>query len=134
MFLGWSPTGILVIPGKSIKVRSGQVQEKIVKIIGSSMIFLVFPALSSVHLMIISLTSSKFVYLVSFPSNTAYGFVDSEIWTRRSSKGRLVQTPSLRGKKFSPTIDSRTELLPDDWAPNVTIRGRRMYKSKILFM
>jgi hypothetical protein len=48
---GWSEPaiGILVIPGRSTKVRSGQVCEYTVKTMGLSMMFLLFPQILSVR-------------------------------------------------------------------------------------
>lgn len=43
MFLGWSPTGMEVIPGKSTIVRFGQVAENIFKTIGKSRITFLDP-------------------------------------------------------------------------------------------
>jgi hypothetical protein len=40
MFFGCSPTGIEVIPGKSIMVRFGHVEEKMFKTIGTSFMIL----------------------------------------------------------------------------------------------
>jgi hypothetical protein len=43
MFLGWSPTGIEVIPGKSTKVRLGQLGEKMLRMMGLSTMSFDFP-------------------------------------------------------------------------------------------
>ena len=63
MFSGMSEPvrGTLVIPGRSIKVKLGQVDETIVSFIGLSTIFLFVPALSSEIAKIFNFTSSKFV-------------------------------------------------------------------------
>merc|ERR1711865_579264 len=51
MFSGWSEPaiGILVIPGKSTRVKSGQVGEKIVNTMGLSIMFLLLPQTLSVR-------------------------------------------------------------------------------------
>ena len=70
--------GIRLIPGKSIRVRSGHVLEHILSIIGMLTIFLFFPATNSVNSKIFSLTILKSVNLESFiSSNVAYGEICS---------------------------------------------------------
>lgn len=120
---------ILVIPGKSIRVRSGQVWEKTCKTIGLSTMLVSFPHNLSVKLMILSLTSANLVnFLPGISSgNTPYGVIPSSMWLRRNSSGRLVTTPEPRGKKSRPTIDSKTEDLPADWEPKTAILGKLMY-------
>lgn len=67
IFVGCSlpAIGILVIPGKSIKVKSGHVYEYIVKIIGSSTIFFLEPATLSVKSSIVFLTVEKSLNFLS---------------------------------------------------------------------
>ena len=66
--------GILVIPGRSTKVRSGHVWENTDKTIGLSMIFLLVPQILSVKKSIVSLTSAKLVnFLFGTSSNLAQG-------------------------------------------------------------
>ena len=57
----------------------------------------------------------------------AYGGTFPLTWLRRSSRGRLVTTPSPLGRKSRPTIDSSTDDLPADWDPSTAIRGKLMY-------
>ena len=62
-----------MIPGKSTKVRSGQVFEKIVNTIGLSMIFLLLPHTLSVRNSMVDLTSLKSVnFLFGTSSNLAH--------------------------------------------------------------
>lgn len=64
--------GTLVIPGRSIRVRSGHVLLKIVKIIGMSTIFLELPATLSVSSSMLRFTSWKSVnFLLGISSNIA---------------------------------------------------------------
>ena len=70
--------GIRVIPGRSIRVRSGHVLEYILSLIGMLTIFRFFPATNSVNSTIFSLTilkSVNFKPLIS--SNVAYGEICS---------------------------------------------------------
>jgi hypothetical protein len=67
MFLGCSPTGMEVIPGKSTMVRLGQELEKIFKIMGISLIIFFDPQTLSVTSSIVFLTSAKLVNLFFFP-------------------------------------------------------------------
>ena len=61
----------------------------------------------------VSLTLMKSVNLTPFRSSkTAQGSPEF-IWHKRSSNGRRVTTPSPRGKKSKPTIDSKTEDFPE---------------------
>ena len=72
---GWSDPamGILVIPGKSTKVRSGHVFEYTVSTIGLSTIFLLFPHILSVRKSIVDFTSAKSVnFLPGTSSNLAH--------------------------------------------------------------
>lgn len=71
MLLGWSDPfkGILVIPGKSTKLKSGHEHEKILKIIGSLIIPFLIPASLSVKSLIFCLTSSKSKYYLSLSSS-----------------------------------------------------------------
>ena len=57
MFYAYPAIGILVIPGKSIRVRSGHEWEKMFNNIGLSTIFFLSPATLSVNVYIIFLTS-----------------------------------------------------------------------------
>ena len=97
MSLGWSEPakGILVIPGKSITVRSGHVGEYIVSTIGLLTIFFFCPATLSVKPSIDSLTLSKSKnFWFGIYSNTPHGFwFQSERWTKRNSSGLRVTTP-----------------------------------------
>jgi len=130
MLSGWSEPaiGILVIPGKSTMVRSGQVCENTVNTIGLSMMFFDLPQILSVKKLMVSFTSLKLVnFLFGTSSNLAQGSMFSVLWFNLSSRGRLVTTPSPLGKKSRPTIDSSTEDLPADWDPNTTILGSLMY-------
>ena len=61
MLLGCSPTGIDVIPGKSTMVRLGHDFEKILRMMGLSMICLLLPQTWSVTRSMPALTSLKFV-------------------------------------------------------------------------
>ena len=129
MLSGWSAMAIRVIPGKSIRVRSGQVWEYTCRTMGLSMMFLLLPQSLSVRPLILSRTSEKFVNLRPGISSgkMPYGLMSSETWLRRSSRGLLVTTPSPRGKKSRPTIDSRTEDLPALCEPRTAIRGKLIY-------
>lgn len=129
MLSGWSPIAIRVIPGKSIRVRSGQVCEYTYRMIGLSIIFLLAPQTLSVSPTMLSRTSEKLVNFLPLISSgkTAKGVVPSSVWLRRNSRGLLVTTPSPRGKKSRPTIDSRTDDLPADWPPSTAILGKLMY-------
>ena len=71
----WPFTSILVIPGKSIIVKSGQSTENTFSLMGSSTIFDYVPAISSVNFWMLSLTWVKSVYFLPSlsPSNIAYG-------------------------------------------------------------
>jgi hypothetical protein len=78
MFDGWSDPkliiiipwiGILVIPGRSIKVKSGHVFEYMFNLIGLFTIFLFFPATFSVNSIIFSFTIEKSVNFWSFISS-----------------------------------------------------------------
>ena len=93
------------------------------------MMFLFAPHILSVKSTMLSLTSLKLVNFLPLISSgkTAKGVVPSSMWLRRSSSGLLVTTPSPRGKKSRPTIDSRTEDLPADCEPSTAILGRLMY-------
>jgi uncharacterized membrane protein len=75
-------TGILVIPGRSIKVKSGQVGEYTFNIIGLSMMFLFFPQILSVNSSILLLTTLKsvnFSPLISSKVAQGLTFSPSEI-------------------------------------------------------
>lgn len=120
---------ILVIPGKSIIVKSGQSLEYTVSLIGSSTIPREDPATLLVSSMILWQTYEKSKYL--FPlstSNTAYdfSFFLASRWTSLSSSGLLVTTPDPLGKKSKPTIFSSNELLPEDCVPKTTILGKEI--------
>lgn len=65
MSLSCPSIGTFVIPGKSIKVKSGQVGENIVRIIGSSTMFLLFPQILSVSMLMLSRTFLKSVNFLS---------------------------------------------------------------------
>ena len=69
IFLGWFPTGTLVTPGKSTRVRSGHVGEYTFNTIGLSTIFLSVLHTSSVRASIVSLTLIKSVNLTPFLSS-----------------------------------------------------------------
>lgn len=74
----WPSIGILVIPGKSIMVKSGHVWEYTVNTIGLSTIFLVLPAILSVKNSIVDFTSRKSVnFLPGTSSNLAHGIIFS---------------------------------------------------------
>ena len=105
--------GTLVTPGKSTKVRSGQVFEYTFKTIGLSTIFLFVLHISSVNFSIVSLTFIKSVNFVPFLSSKVAQGSPELIWHKRNSKGLRVTTPSPRGKKSSPTMDSNTDDLPE---------------------
>ena len=49
------------------------------------------------------------------------------MWHNLNSNGLLVTTPSPRGRKSNPTIDSNTEDLPELCVPNEHIRGNFIY-------
>lgn len=49
----------------------------------------------------------------------------------RSSKGRLVQIPLPRGKKFNPQIASNKLDFPADYSPNTAILGKDIYSCKL---
>lgn len=108
-----------MIPGKSIKVRSGASLEYTVSLIGLSTIPLLFPATLSVNSSILDRTLSKSVYFVSgYSENTPYGlWFGSSTCTSLNSSGVLVHIPAFLGKKSIPTIDSSKELFPADWSP-----------------
>ena len=61
MSLGWSPTGMEVIPGKSMTVRLGHDFEKTFSTMGLSTMILFLPHTWSVTVSIACLTSLKFV-------------------------------------------------------------------------
>ena len=127
MFFGWSPMGTLVTPGKSTKVKSGQVCEYTFKTIGLSIIFLLVLQTSSVNASIVSLTFTKSVNFVPFLSSKIAHGSPELIWHKRNSNGLRVTTPSPRGKKSRPTIDSNTDDLPELWVPREHIRGNFIY-------
>ncbi len=64
----WFLISILVMPGKSIIVRSGQSVENIRSLIGSSTMFAPLPATSSVNFWIWSRTCEKSVYFLFYLS------------------------------------------------------------------
>jgi hypothetical protein len=105
----------LVIPGKSIRVRSTEFLSTIYNIIGLSTIPLFLPQTSSVNYSILYLISIKSKYFLSSPENYPYGFssIFESIFDNLSSSGLHVTTPDPLGKKFKPTIDSSNELLPE---------------------
>lgn len=72
----WPLTSILVMPGRSMMVRSGQSLEYILSLMGSLTICPPFPATSSVTFSMFVLTSMKFVYFLAVGSfsKIAYGF------------------------------------------------------------
>ena len=92
------------------------------------MIFLLLPQIFSVKKSIVLFTSLKSVnFLFGTSSNLAHGTIFSLEWFNLSSNGLLVTTPSPRGKKSSPTIDSSTDDLPADYPPNIAILGSLIY-------
>lgn len=120
---------ILVIPGKSMIVKSGQSFEYIVSLIGSSTIPSVDPATLLVSSIILWHTSEKSKYLFPWSiSNTPYDFylVLPSRWTSLNSRGLLVTTPEPLGKKSKPTIFYSSELLPEDCVPSTTILGKEI--------
>lgn len=131
----WPLMSILVIPGRSMMVRSGQSTENIFSLMGSSTMFAPVPATSSVSFWMLSLTWLKSVYFLFYLSfsKIAYGFPYECLgsrWTRRSSRGRRVTTPEPLGRKSSPTMFSRRELFPLDWVPKTAILGSEIYLSR----
>ena len=115
MLEGWSPTGTLVRPGRSTRVKSTTFGEKIVNEIGWFDIPLFFPAMLAVCLSISSRTSLKSVnYSPFLCKNSAYSTLFSAILRKLNTKGHLVTIPLPLGRKSLPTIDSITELLPAD--------------------
>ena len=126
MFSAWPAIGMRVIPGKSIKVRSGQVCEYTFNTMGLSTIPLLLPQTLSVSPSIFSFTfcMSKNFYPGISSEKIAQGFTFSLRWFKRNSSGRLVQTPSPLGRKSRPTIVSRTEDFPADWPPTTAILGK----------
>ena len=130
MLDGWSPTGTFVRPGRSIKVRSTTFEEKIVREIGCVDTPLFLPAIFAVWISISSRTLSKSRNFWFFRcKNSAYSclsFAFGSIHLKLSTKGHLVTIPVPLGKKSLPTIDSITELLPEDYAPTLTIEGSSM--------
>lgn len=121
-------SGTFVIPGRSMRVRFGQVAETIVSVIGSSTIPLLVPAFSAVIDSMRFFTSSlKFVYILVSLKKYAYGRV-SEFYLliqccRRIINGTRVTTPVPRGRKSKPTIYSSNEDFPEDYEPKTTIFG-----------
>ena len=78
IFASWPSIGILVIPGRSIIVKSGHVWEYTVSTIGLSTIFFVLPAILSVKNSMVDLTSRKSVnFLPGTSSNLAQGTIFS---------------------------------------------------------
>ena len=79
------------------------------------MIFLLLPHTLSVKNSIVYFTSAKLVnFLFGTSSNFAQGSIISDAWLSLSSQGLRVTTPSPRGRKSKPTIDSSTDDLPAD--------------------
>jgi len=130
--------GIRVIPGKSIKVKSGHVFEYIFSFMGIFIMFFLVPASLSVKSSIVFFTNSKSKNFLSFiSSNSAYGLIDSlyGICMSLSSKGLLVTTPfkiyficcltSPLGRQFIPIIDSSTDDFPELCVPRTTIFGKQ---------
>ena len=140
--------GIRVMPGRSTRVRSGQFWLWMVRRIGSGMIPLIWKTTfvftrnfvgkflyflfhySEVCVFYIFFIVKYLKYLAYFKemSCTAQGVIFSVpgTWTSRNSRGLLVTTPSPRGRKSSPTMDSKRELLPLLYVPSTAIRGRFM--------
>mmetsp|Transcript_43927 Transcript_43927/g.139975 ORF Transcript_43927/g.139975 Transcript_43927/m.139975 type:complete len:251 (-) Transcript_43927:118-870(-) len=127
MSLGWSPTGTLVMPGRSTRVMVSTCGEQILSRICLWLIPLLDPVSRSVSR---SISSRIFWKSVNFcpgrwrnsPHSTPEAVGGA--CTSCSTRGRRVQMSGPRGRKSRPTSASRTEDLPLDWLPTTATWGR----------
>ncbi len=133
--------GTFASPGRSTKVRSTTYGEYIVKLIGSSEIFLSIPAnlfvCSSISYLIFSKSKNFSPFLCKNSPYSSLSYLskpplplkllcffiisDACVLLSCSTSGHLVTMPWPLGRKSRPTICSSTDDFPVDWEPITTI-------------
>mmetsp|Transcript_11015 Transcript_11015/g.21820 ORF Transcript_11015/g.21820 Transcript_11015/m.21820 type:complete len:224 (+) Transcript_11015:955-1626(+) len=129
MSAGWSPTGTLVMPGRSTSVRSGTWGDVMRNLMGLCEIACFFPVMRSVSSSISFLMSLKTVNLFfgqcrnsPHSSHSPPPTLPRYVCSCRM-RGARVTMPEPRGRKSFPTMLSSTLLLPLLWLPTTTICG-----------